>query len=506
MTSPTVMPRPARLLITLVTVAGVVAVAFRLTRLGELSAHDWLSLALVAAAIVVADRCIVEIPHGDETESFTLSDGVWTAALVLSATGVPTLAAVIGTAAWQLAARWPLRKVLFNVGQVAISLTLAESVMSLLPSNPDPLRPVTWVVAAAAMLAAWSVNMTSVALVIALVHGESFRRVLLAPWRVNLTHWVGNVSGGLLAAVLWHVSPFGLVLLGVPCSLLFLAYRDWVRSTIEANQMEAMMKGAETIARERAFGARLPVGERTGRLPELAVALNHMLDQLELAFQRQRQLMADVAGQLRRPIGEISRVVAPVPPTANGTRNGAAVNGSGGIPVPHELAGTLDRVGRVLDDMAEIGGSQLPGFVEPRPVDVAELVQDIGRRAEPFLGDRLQTLAPATSATVELDRDRIEQALLRLLQNTADHASGPVGFRTTQEERAILFEVVDEGGGVPAGHEDAIFEPFYRAGSRHQGGGLGLALVRTVAEAHGGSAGVVNRPGAGVTFWLRVPR
>ena len=72
---------------------------------------------------------------------------------------------------------------------------------------------------------------------------------------------------------------------------------------------------------------------------------------------------------------------------------------------------------------------------------------------------------------VAVDRGRLEQALLRLLQNTADHASGtrPVNFRAVEEDRTLLFEVVDEGGGVPAGHEDAIFEPFYRAHARQDG-------------------------------------
>jgi signal transduction histidine kinase len=67
------------------------------------------------------------------------------------------------------------------------------------------------------------------------------------------------------------------------------------------------------------------------------------------------------------------------------------------------------------------------------------------------------------------------------------------------------FEVADEGGGVPAGQEDAVFEPFYRASSIPGRPGLGLALVRSVAEAHGGSTGILNRPGVGATFWLRVP-
>ena len=67
------------------------------------------------------------------------------------------------------------------------------------------------------------------------------------------------------------------------------------------------------------------------------------------------------------------------------------------------------------------------------------------------------------------------------------------------------FEVTDEGGGVPVGLEEAVFEPFYRLPDNQGRVGLGLALVSGVAEAHAGSAGITNRPRVGATFWLRVP-
>ncbi|MBI4939427.1 MAG: HAMP domain-containing histidine kinase [Actinobacteria bacterium] len=497
-------PPAARVFIAAVSVLGVLAVALAVTRAGDLTSGDLLAVVLVAAAVVVADRFTFQLPHGDETEHVMLSDAVWTTALLLTVPGVPTLGAVLGTAAWQVAARWPLRKIAFNVGQVAIALTVAEAVFGLGGTGRDPLDPVTWAFGAGAMALASVLNVGLVGVVISLVQAEPLRVVLFGPWRLTNIQWVGNVSVGLLAAVLWNVSPYGVVLLALPIVLLSLAYRDWVRSTIEANQMEQMMKGAEAIARERAFEARLPVGEGGGRLPELAVALNHMLDQLELALHRQRQLMADVAGRLRRPIGAISSAVD------RRQQNGAGHNGTAHATgeISEETRADLRLVSRILDDMADIGRSQTPGYVDRKEVPLAELVANVATKAEPFLGGRLHATAPETATVAALDQDRMEEALLRLLQNTADHGSGarPVNFRAVEEDRSILFEVVDEGGGVPAGHEEIIFEPFYRADARRDGGGLGLALVRTVAEAHGGSAGIVNRPGAGVTFWVRVPR
>ena len=69
-----------------------------------------------------------------------------------------------------------------------------------------------------------------------------------------------------------------------------------------------------------------------------------------------------------------------------------------------------------------------------------------------------------------------------------------------------LFEVTDEGGGLPKGEEQAVFEPFHTGRRATAGTGLGLAIVQGIARAHGGSAGVRNRPGQGATFWVSVPR
>jgi signal transduction histidine kinase len=100
------------------------------------------------------------------------------------------------------------------------------------------------------------------------------------------------------------------------------------------------------------------------------------------------------------------------------------------------------------------------------------------------------------------------------VRNAAEHAAGdgPVHLRATAEQTSLLFEVADCGGGVPPGQEEKLFEPFTTwpsgpSGSSSSGGtGLGLAIVRGIARAHGGEAGVANRPGVGATFWIRIPR
>src|SRR3954470_2495117 len=226
------MPTRARAFVALVIVAGAAAVAYRALRIGSFDGGDVVALMAGAAAVAAADQFTLTLPHGDDTEHFALTDAVWICALVLASPSVLTLGAVAGTLCWQLASRWPLHKVLFNAGQVAIGLCLAEGVYGL-AANPDGTEPATWALAAAAMLVAFAVNAVTVALIIALSQGEPFQRVLLAPWRVNVMHWLGNVSVGLLAAIVWQVSPAGVLLLAIPLALLYLAYRGWLESTLE---------------------------------------------------------------------------------------------------------------------------------------------------------------------------------------------------------------------------------------------------------------------------------
>jgi signal transduction histidine kinase len=86
-----------------------------------------------------------------------------------------------------------------------------------------------------------------------------------------------------------------------------------------------------------------------------------------------------------------------------------------------------------------------------------------------------------------------------------------VYLRATAGPLSWLFEVADEGGGLAPGDEEIVFEPFVTGSSTTGlsttgGTGLGLAIVRGIANAHGGESGVMNRPGRGATFWIRIPR
>ena len=134
------------------------------------------------------------------------------------------------------------------------------------------------------------------------------------------------------------------------------------------------------------------------------------------------------------------------------------------------------------------------------------MVRSVAVKAEPVVGHAVDVRLDDTGRT-DLDRERIEQALLGLIQNVHDHA-GPgakVTLGLARERHAWRFEVLDDGVGLAAGVDELLFQPFEH-GPDSNGSGLGLAIVRAIARAHGGDAFATRRRPSGTIVSMRLPR
>jgi two-component system OmpR family sensor kinase len=103
----------------------------------------------------------------------------------------------------------------------------------------------------------------------------------------------------------------------------------------------------------------------------------------------------------------------------------------------------------------------------------------------------------------------LRRAIRNLLENARRYGAGTIELRLESDERWARVRVDDRGPGVPPSLRERIFEPFYRlpgASEREGGVGLGLALVKSIAERHGGSARCEERPGGGASFVIELPR
>jgi len=167
----------------------------------------------------------------------------------------------------------------------------------------------------------------------------------------------------------------------------------------------------------------------------------------------------------------------------------------------------LGRMARLVEDITMLVRHEDSSFIRRQTVDARELLADVAHKVLPFLDGRLDVRPGPADALLDADPHRLEQALVNLLHNAAVHTPDgtPVELRLVGRRRAWRFEVADHGPGLAGGDEERVFHQFWH-GPDSRGSGLGLAVVRSIARAHGGEAGAENRHGEGVTFWLSIPR
>jgi len=156
-------------------------------------------------------------------------------------------------------------------------------------------------------------------------------------------------------------------------------------------------------------------------------------------------------------------------------------------------------IDRILGDAA-LGPLQL------EEIDIGDVVRDAVASAA-LGGARVRAEVDAEVSTVLADRVRLRQALDNLVDNavSAVGANGEIVVSVRATDRAVIVTVSDEGLGIPVEDQERIFEPGVRLDSDAGGSGLGLAVVRAVAEAHGGTATVESSPGVGAAFSIALP-
>ena len=229
------LPRRARAWIVVVWMTAIALVAIQLPAISRWNVQDaaaWFALSAVAA---ILEQFTVRMSHGPEAENYSLTDAIWVPALIFAKPGVLTFAVLAGIAVGQMIRHWRWYKVSYNVAQFVISITVAEIVFSLFHLSPA-LSLMVWLAASVAMLAYFALNELFIAFIISRVEGESLRTLLVLPDGLNLLHAAGNLTIGLLAALVWNTGPVGIPLLIAPMVLVFLAYRGWLHSQREEEQ------------------------------------------------------------------------------------------------------------------------------------------------------------------------------------------------------------------------------------------------------------------------------
>lgn len=247
----------------------------------------------------------------------------------------------------------------------------------------------------------------------------------------------------------------------------------------------------------------------------------HDVTNVRRVEQVRRDFIANISHELRTPLSSIKLIAE--------TLSGGAVDD---LVTARDFAGQIERevdhLAQLVDELLELSmieSGEVQLHIEPTPPSqiVSSVVERMGPLAERNR-IRLEELpSPAGNSAMNraaADPARLEQALVNLVHNAIKFSRPEGAVRVAWEVRRghVRFSVQDEGIGIPASHLPRIFERFYKVdrsrarasetpGSELRTGsaGLGLAIVRHIAEAHNGTVGVESNEGLGSTFWIDIP-
>lgn len=254
------------------------------------------------------------------------------------------------------------------------------------------------------------------------------------------------------------------------------------------------------------YTARVPQLRLGGELDELADAFNAMAGRLDAVEATRRQLLADLAHELRTPVATIDAYL-------EGLEDGVAALDAGTAEVLRAQTRRLAMLAEDLGALARAEEGRLELHRTPTPPH-ALVAAATTAAAERYAAKNvhLDSQVPTGLPLVQVDPDRLGQALGNLLDNALRHTppGGSVTVSAGRDGRDVALRVSDTGDGIPAEHLPHVFERFYRvdaARDRSNGGsGIGLAIAKALVDAHGGRITAASAgPGSGATFTLRLP-
>jgi signal transduction histidine kinase len=314
---------------------------------------------------------------------------------------------------------------------------------------------------------------------------QTVGRLRLAFLSSGLTLGERHLRGALAAAVGWSAGAAAIVAL-LAALIIARAFVGPIRR----------LSGVARALEAGAWTARVGSDAGPGELGGLGRAFDSMADSLEREDRLRRALVADVAHELRTPVAILQ------------AETEALLDGISGVGT--ETLGSLHdetiRLGRMVEDLQTLASAEAAGLrLERRPLDLARVASDVAAS----LGSRFRStgvrLTQDLPPTFVLgDAQRLRQVVTNLLANALKFTpeGGQVTLRVGHDEHHAFVEVADTGPGIPAEEQALVWDRFYRGkgGRTALGSGIGLAVVKELVAAHGGTVALTSPPGGGACF------
>jgi signal transduction histidine kinase len=311
--------------------------------------------------------------------------------------------------------------------------------------------------------------------------------------------YANGVQAGAAAqrsSTLEHLLLYSLLTLGGVTVLAAIA--GWVVAGRILRPVHQLTAAART-ASEQNLSQRLDLQGPHDELRELADTFDDMLARLDRAFTSQRQFIANASHELRTPLTvmrtSIDVVLAKPDPTADEL-----------ISMSTDVRNAVDQAEDLIDALLTLARNQRPSSVQD-PLDLATIAEDALDGRSPA---STTTLSSLDHAPVSGDGVLLERLIANLLDNAEQYnrPGGTVSISTATDDGQSLVRVVNTGCVVPPDQVERLFLPFTRLDdrTRHDGFGLGLALVSSITTLHGGVLDAAAVPAGGLDITIRLPR
>ncbi len=290
------------------------------------------------------------------------------------------------------------------------------------------------------------------------------------------------------------------LLIAGPLAVLLASLAGYALAAAALRPVEAMRRRAAVVS--ASAPGTLPVPPARDEISRLAITLNEMLTRLQASFEHERRFVADASHELRTPVALLRTELELA---LRRPRSPVELK----VALRSALVET-ERLSRLADDLlllARTEDGSLP--LRVGPTDVSAVFDTVLRRFATRARESGRALrVEPTTAVVNADSNRLEQALDNLVENALSYGAGEVLISSEESDEWVELHVADRGSGFHDRFLDRAFDRFSRSDEvrGHSGAGLGLSIVQVIAEAHGGGATAANRAGGGADVWLTLPR
>ncbi|CAM4267837.1 sensor histidine kinase [Paenibacillus tarimensis] len=259
---------------------------------------------------------------------------------------------------------------------------------------------------------------------------------------------------------------------------------------------------------------RFPATQGQEEIDLLAKSFNGMLERLQASFaaeveakEQMRRFIADASHELRTPLTSIHGFLEVL-------LRGAAEREEQLYPALNSMQGESRRMKKLVEDLLLLAKLDRAPELQRKQTSLARILLDMQPQLKLLAASRSLELNLPEEDPVPafLNADKIRQVLLNLYHNAVQHSdpdTGRISVTLERERDMAVIKVSDNGSGIDPVHLPHLFDRFYRSDSsrtrKYGGAGLGLAISKSITEAHGGSIEVSSSPGAGSTFTVCLP-